>query len=368
MTVLSPFVYWAQDENNLFLKVDLKDVKNPEVSLEERKIYFYSKGTGAQGLQNYEFHIDFHSDLDMNTKNVKLTDYKVDLTLTKAEKGWWPRLTSQPQKPAWLKIDFDKWKSEDDVLEENVQDIREDYSDLYKQLQKEELGYRKEDFKIVYLTFYNLFMYVGFMYITCVLCMMYGKNGLAFFPHTYEIVGPTMCFLQLLQCLEILHPLFGYVKGSMLPPFLQIAGRLFVLFLNMETEPRIQKMPVVYYLFLSWSAIEIIRYPYYVTQLYRKENKLLTWIRYSAWIILYPIGFTCEGMVLFRNLVFVEESKKWSIPLPNSLNFSFHYSTFLRIYLLFIMIPGMYTLMKHMHKTRKQKLGKKSGGTKSKKS
>lgn len=27
MTVLSPFVYWAQNEDNLFLKVDLKDVK-----------------------------------------------------------------------------------------------------------------------------------------------------------------------------------------------------------------------------------------------------------------------------------------------------------------------------------------------------
>lgn len=27
MTVLSPFVYWAQNESNVFIKVDLKDVK-----------------------------------------------------------------------------------------------------------------------------------------------------------------------------------------------------------------------------------------------------------------------------------------------------------------------------------------------------
>ena len=27
MTVLSPFVYWAQTESNVSLKVDLKDVK-----------------------------------------------------------------------------------------------------------------------------------------------------------------------------------------------------------------------------------------------------------------------------------------------------------------------------------------------------
>ncbi|XP_023024038.2 3-hydroxyacyl-CoA dehydratase 2 [Leptinotarsa decemlineata] len=366
MTIFSPFVYWAQDEKSIFLKIDLKDVKDPDISVEEKQIYFQSKGTGAQGLTNYEFLIDLHSELNTNSKNVKITDHKIDITLTKEQKGFWPRLTSRPQKPAWLKIDFDKWKSEDDLLEEKVGNVLKDYPDLYDQLQKEELGYRKEDFKKVYLTFYNLFMFIGFMYITCVLCLKYTRDGPDFFPVVYEHVGRVVCVMQLLQCLEILHPLFGYVKGGMFLPFVQIVGRLFVLFLNVEKEPRIQKMPVVFYLFLSWSAIEIIRYPYYMTQLYKKENKLLTWIRYSAWIILYPVGFICEGVILFRNLIFVDQSGKWSISLPNSLNFTFHYSTFLRIYLLFVMIPGMFTLIRHMHKIRQQKLGSKNKKSKSK--
>ncbi|CAH1106035.1 unnamed protein product [Psylliodes chrysocephalus] len=359
MTVLSPFVYWAQNENSLFIKVDLKDVKAPEITLEKRKLYFQSKGIGAQGLKNYEFSIDFHSDLDENSKNVKLTDHKLDLTLFKAEKGWWPRLTAQPQKPAWLKIDFDKWQSEEDA-EEEVRDIREDYPGLYEQLQKEELGYRKEDFKKIYLTFYNLFMYVGFMYISTILCIRYVRDGSNFFPNVYESIGPVICFMQLIQCLEILHPIFGYVRGGVMMPFLQIFGRLFVLIVNLDQEPRIQAMPVTFYLFLTWSAIEIIRYPFYMSQLYKKENKILTWIRYTAWIVLYPIGFACESVVLFRNLIFVEQSGKWSLFLPNSLNFTFHFATFLRIYLLFVMIPAMYTLMKHMYRARQQKLGNKS--------
>lgn len=72
-------------------------------------------------------------------------DNKVDFTLIKAEKGWWTRLTSQPQKPAWLKIDFDRWQTEEDLNdeEEDIRDIREDYPDLYDRLQKEEVGYRK---------------------------------------------------------------------------------------------------------------------------------------------------------------------------------------------------------------------------------
>ncbi|KAJ8973372.1 hypothetical protein NQ317_007185 [Molorchus minor] len=359
MTILSPFVYWAQNEINLFIKVDLKDVKQPNVIIEKRKIQFQSKGSGAQGYKDYEFFIDLHSEIDKDKNNLKVTDHKVDLTLTKLDKGWWPRLTSQPQKPAWLKIDFDRWQSEDDLLDEDVRDVREDYPHLYDTLQKDELGYRKEDFKKVYLTLYNLFMYVGYMYIVSILCIKYVRDGTDFFPVAYETVGQVFCFMQLFQFLEVMHPLFNYVKGGIFIPLMQVLGRFFILFLMIGKEPRIQKMPVVFYLFLAWSAAEIIRYPYYMSVLYKKDNGVLTWLRYSAWIVLYPIGFTCEAVIVFRNLIFIEHSGKWSISMPNSLNFTFHFATFLRIFLLFIMIPSIYTLMSHMYKARKQKLGKK---------
>lgn len=54
-------------------------------------------------------------------------------------------MTSQPQKPVWLKIDFDRWQSEDnldDDDEEETRDVRDDYPNLYDKLQKEEMGYR----------------------------------------------------------------------------------------------------------------------------------------------------------------------------------------------------------------------------------
>lgn len=52
-------------------------------------------------------------------------------------------MTSQPQKPAWLKIDFDRWQLEDDFIDEEVRDVREAYPDLFDKLQKEEIGYIK---------------------------------------------------------------------------------------------------------------------------------------------------------------------------------------------------------------------------------
>lgn len=69
---------------------------------------------------------------------------QIELTIKKCEKGWWPRLVATPQKPHWLKVDFDRWLTEDDVLEdEKPRNVIEDYSKEYDRLQKEEIGYIK---------------------------------------------------------------------------------------------------------------------------------------------------------------------------------------------------------------------------------
>jgi very-long-chain (3R)-3-hydroxyacyl-CoA dehydratase len=358
MSVLSPFVFWAQNEKNIFIKVDLKDVKDPDITIEKRRLQFQSKGVGARGLNDYAFTIDFNSDIDVKESVYKVTDNRVDFTVSKLEKGWWPRLLSQPQKPFWLKIDHDRFQSED--MDDEVADIRDDYPSLYEKLQKEEFGYKKEDFKKVYLSLYNLFMYVGFMYVVCVLSVRYLKDGSDSFPGTYAAVGPAMCFLHLIQILEIMHPMFGYVKGGLLIPLLQIGGRLFTLIVMLEFEPRLQVMPVVFYLFMTWSAIEIIRYPYYMSRLIKKENGLLTWLRYTAWIVCYPIGFVCEGVIIFRNLIFMEQDNSWTISLTTPFDLTLRLSTVLRMYLLFLMIPAMYALISHMYKARKQKIGPRS--------
>ena len=102
----------------------------------------------------------------------------------------------------------------------------------------------------------------------------------------------------------------------------------------------------------------LFRYPYYITQLYKRENGFLTWLRYTIWIPLYPLGFLCEGIIILRSIPYAEETGIFSIFLPNSYNITFHFPTLLRVYLLFFMLPMMYTMMSHMYKTRKAKLGR----------
>lgn len=175
---------------------------------------------------------------------------------------------------------------------------------------------------------------------------------------TYNSVGGVVKSLQLLQFLEVMHPMFGYTKGNAFVTFLQVAGRAFIVFCMLEAEPRMQTKPVVFYVFFVWSLVEIFRYPYYITQLLEVEIPLLTWFRYTIWIPLYPLGFLCEGIIVLRNIPYFEETQRFTVALPNSWNFAFHFPNFLRIYLLLLSMPGMYTMMSHMNRTRYRKLGK----------
>lgn len=233
-----------------------------------------------------------------------------------------------------------------------------DYPNMYDQLQKEELGFRKEQFKKVYLILYNLFQFVGFCYILIVMGIRWSRDGPASMPGTYEAVGNAFKFVQLLQYLEVMHPIFGYTKGGALVPFMQVTGRAFILFAMIDYEPRMMIKPVVFYLFIVWSLIEIVRYPYYLTQLLKIEISILTWLRYSMWIPLYPLGVLCEGIIILRNIPYFEETKRLSVAMPNKWNIAFHMPTFMYLYIIFLILPGIFFIMTHMQTIRAKKLGK----------
>ncbi|XP_032663402.1 very-long-chain (3R)-3-hydroxyacyl-CoA dehydratase [Odontomachus brunneus] len=354
----TPFVYWAQTESQITLKVDLTDAKDINIDVQTDLFKFTASGHGARGWNKYSFNLKFHSPIDTNNVDSKVNARQVDFFLKKKSDGWWPRLTSYPQKPSWLKIDFDKWKSEDmNDNEDEKRDIRYDYPDTFEKLLKEEYGYIKEEYAKAYLVIYNLFQFVGFIYVLAVMGIRYSRDGPDSMKDTFVAIGKPLKFIQVLQFLEVMHSLFGYTKNSFFISFMQIGGRAFILFCLIDAEPRIQTRPVVFYLFLFWSMIEIVRYPYYITQLLNIKIYILTWLRYTIWIPLYPLGFLCEGIIVLLNIPYFEETKRFTISLPNTYNFAFHFPSLLRIYLLLLLLPGLYTTMSHMRRLRCKKLG-----------
>lgn len=325
---------------------------------------FAARGHGAKGVHEYQFQLTFYEAISPDDTIFKVSDAKIDFFLKKTTASWWPRLISQPQKPSWLKIDFDKWKSEeeddDDETAELQRNVMKDYPGLYDQLTKEELGYRREQAKKVYLIIYNLAMFCGYLYILTVIAVRYSRDAVESMEGTYEAVGPAFKFCQLLQYLEVMHPIFGYTAGGAAVPFVQVSGRAFILFAMVEVEERMQTKPVIFYLFILWATVEIVRYPYYLSQLFKVEIGFLTWLRYTIWIPLYPLGILCEGIICLRNIPYFEETQRLSLALPNSWNMTFDMPTFLKIYLLILAVPGTYTMMSHMAKTRAKKLGPKN--------
>ncbi len=69
----------------------------------------------------------------------------------------------------------------------------------------------------------------------------------------------------------------------------------------------------------------------------------------------------CFHIFITRNIPYFEETGKFSVSLPNQFNFSFHFPTLMRMYLLFFFLPAMYTMMSYMQGQRSKKL--RSGST-----
>lgn len=362
----APFVYWAQSETEVLLRVDLKDVKNPDISIEEEEVEFGALGSGSQGEKvNYHFLLEFFLPINKDTGIVEVTDREIRIKLSKKEPDWWPRLLYESKKLPWLKLDFDRIKHESDTEAEpdeaaslSPQDVlRTKYPEAYEKLQKEELGFVSESKRRLYLFVYNTFMFCGFLYAFLVLTIKYSKDPEEFVPKAWETVGQVFMFLQLMMILEILNPLFGYTKGSVMEATIQVFGRLIWLFIFIDAEPRMHEKPVVFYLLLTYASVEIIRYPYYLFRTYDMDVGVITWLRYTIWIPLYPIGFICEGVIALRNIPYLEETEKFSVLLPNSWNVSFYLPNLIRAYLLFGFFPVVYTLMWNMYQQRCKRLG-----------
>ena len=86
------------------------------------------------------------------------------------------------------------------------------------------------------------------------------------------LLNKTQSFFSLIQMfLEVLHPVFGYTKGSALKNLALVGGRNFVIFILIESEPRMHEKPVVFYLMMIYGALEILRYPYHLLRVYDIE-------------------------------------------------------------------------------------------------
>jgi len=108
-----PQVLWAQDKKRIFLTINV-ECRDPELKYTDDSLYF--KGVGLPENKPYEATIQFSNKIVPDNVVSKNITRCIELTIPKADENgeYWSSLIKDKKKPAWLKVDFNKWKDEDE--------------------------------------------------------------------------------------------------------------------------------------------------------------------------------------------------------------------------------------------------------------
>lgn len=167
-------------------------------------------------------------------------------------------------------------------------------------------------------------------------------------------VGPQVALLQHMCWLEVVHA-WGGLCGAPIPTLLQVVGRNHIIHVVLGGSiPPAQHSLWVAPLLVAWTLAECIRYPTYC--LGESAPRWLSWLRYSMFLPLQPIGFLSEMGLLWVSLPFVRSQGTYSVFMPNTWNVIFDYHLFLQVALV-LYVPLAPVLFLHMLRQRRAKLG-----------
>uniref|UniRef100_A0A7N6BC22 Very-long-chain (3R)-3-hydroxyacyl-CoA dehydratase n=1 Tax=Anabas testudineus TaxID=64144 RepID=A0A7N6BC22_ANATE len=348
---LTPLVYWAQRHEEIYLRVELTDAQNIAVHVQENVLHFRAQGRGAKGQNEYEFSLELLLPVKPDVcVSYKSTQRQVNITVRKEQRGWWERLIVQERKPVFLAPDFDRWLDESDAEMETRE--KEEKRNRLKAMRQKEEGF--VSLKTVFLFVYNLVQFLGFSWIfvnMTVRLFIFGQDSLY---DTFHTISDVMFFCQILATVEVLNAAFGLVRTGVTPALIQVVGRNFILFIIFGSLEEMHHQPVVFFVFYLWSAIEIFRYPFYMLGCFNTEWKTLTWLRYTVWMPLYPLGVLAEAVAVIQSIRIFDETKLFSIPLPEAIGSSISFSYILYIYLV-LMFLGLFINFRHLYKQRKRR-------------
>ncbi|XP_063170398.1 very-long-chain (3R)-3-hydroxyacyl-CoA dehydratase 3 [Candoia aspera] len=352
---LTPQVHWAQRHRELYLRVELSNVQNPDISIIDNVLHFKADGHGAKGDNIYAFQIEFLEAVKPQPV-WKVTQRQLTITVKKDESHWWERLTKQEKRPVFLATDFDRWLDESDAeLELKAkEEERINKINIKNRIPKDPFRHLKRG----YLFMYNLVQFLGFSWIfvnMTVRLFMLGKDS---FSDTFHMSGDMMYFCQMFTFMEIVNALIGLVRAPLTTVCFQIFGRNFVLFIVLGSVEEMQSKAVVFFIFYIWSMVEIFRYPYYMLSCIDIEWKILTWLRYSVWMPLYPLGILAEAVAVIQAIPIFNSTGRFSFTLHYPLNITIPFSVFLQLHLVFLFLAP-FILFRHLYKQRKRHLAPK---------
>lgn len=158
----------------------------------------------------------------------------------------------------------------------------------------------------IYLTLYNLLQFFGWLAV-----LFTGRLDL-------------LMWFQTIQLLEVVHCMIGFVKSSAFQTFMQILSRIIIVWVALVPYPETRQTIGLNMIMWAWPLAETTRYIYYALNLMKLNLYFVTWLRYTLFIGLYPLGVSGELLILYRLLLITQKTGAYSYKLPNILNVSFY--------------------------------------------
>ncbi|XP_008788077.1 very-long-chain (3R)-3-hydroxyacyl-CoA dehydratase 2 [Phoenix dactylifera] len=205
----------------------------------------------------------------------------------------------------------------------------------------------------LYLVFYNSLQCLGWaLALSRVLGSVLATNSIR---GAYASAGDIICLLQTISFLEVIHAAVGLVSSGAVLALMQWGGRTHFLLAIVRQIPEVQNLPSVFITFMAWSITEVIRYSHYALSCTGTCPLWLTYLRYTAFILLYPIGVAPGEMwLMYQALPFIKERDLYA-NFFNRLSISY-YSFILAV---LVCYPVLWLkLYLHLFKQRRSKLGK----------
>jgi prostaglandin-E synthase len=114
VSVKHPLILWAQRSPHVYLSAEVEDMEVEELSVDGDTF----KVKGKRGDDKYEANLQLFGKLKGDELRKIATSRRVEIVVPKESAEWWPRLLKEKTKVPWIKVDFDKWKDEDEENEE----------------------------------------------------------------------------------------------------------------------------------------------------------------------------------------------------------------------------------------------------------
>lgn len=81
---------------------------------------------------------------------------------------------------------------------------------------------------------------------------------------------------------------------------MQVSSRLLLVWPIVNVFPQLATSPIYSSMLLAWSVTEVIRYSYFALAVSGFQPKLVTWLRYNTFFVLYPLGISSECFLIFK--------------------------------------------------------------------